>query len=734
VTSLSFSEDLPPWAQLTILMVVLLSIALLFFEQRSRGGSWLLSGISLLAVILLALAVLRPAWVSVSGRSEPAPVAVLIDASHRMALPGDDRKQSRRDVAEHALDGLRRAWPSARVTSHFFADGQLQTAGGKSEARQDSDLALALQQVLAKPGEAPRAIVVLSDGRLSAPTSMTEKAIFAELGGRTQGVPVHTVAVAKREPKDRSIRAVRTTGSAIAHQPFTLHVEVGCSVGVDCDAVEIEVRELMDGGPAQKLAQGLARMTEGRSELDLDITLDRTGGRVIEVRLEEALAGDEVPHNDARLLTVEVRRDRTRILHVAGRPTYDVRALRTFLKSDASIDLVSFFILRTEQDDTRASQDDLSLIPFPVDELFTSHLPSFDAVVLQDIDARTYGLLQHFPALRRYVLSGGGLILVGGPSAFSAGGYANTPIEDVLPVQLPVSGELTDNASVTPGYTRVGRAAPMLRGIRALLGDALPPMPGYNRMGLPKESALVLWEHPDQGPADASADERMPLLSLGEVGDGRTIALAVDGTHALGFGRFGTETAGDGHRVLWEGLLGWLMRDPRFESAQVRLGAPCIVGYPATLLVSRLPGLDDPVELEIASLGVEGATRRVESSGAGSEAGLLAFRLPELGPGGYAARVKVGGAPPTRHVFACEIGGEAHSDSRPDAARLETVAAALRGRFVDAADIGQLPAPERTFVLEQRSLRPVGPPYLWSLSASVMLALSWILRRARGLA
>jgi len=732
VTSLSFSEDLPPWAQLAILAAVVVSVGLLLLEQRGPGGSWLLTGISTLAASLLGLAVLRPAWVTATGRSEPAPAVVLLDGSHRLALPADDHARTRRQVAESALSDLRRAWPHARLTTELFADGQLEALGGERVARLDSDLSLALQQVLAKPGEAPRAIVVLSDGRLSAPAAATQSAMSKELGARLRGVPVHTVAVARQEPRDRSIRAVRMTGSAIAHQPLTLHVEVGCSDGVPCEAVQVRVRELMDGGPAQELAQGLARSAQGAAELDLEITLDRTGGRVIEVRLDEPLTGDEVPHNDARLLTLEVRRDRTRILHVAGRPTYDVRALRAFLKSDASIDLVSFFILRTEQDDTRASQDDLSLIPFPVDELFTSHLPSFDAVVLQDIDARTYGLLQHFPALRKYVLSGGGLILVGGPSAFSAGGYASTPIEDVLPVGLPVAGELTRTASVTPGYTRVGRAAPMLRGLRALIGDALPPMPGYNRMGLPKESALVLWEHPDEGPADASVDERMPLLALGEVGDGRSIALALDGTYALGLGRFGTETAGDGHRVLWEGLLGWLMRDPRFESAQVRLRAPCIVGYPSTLLVSRLPGLDDPVELEIVALGVGGAAQRVESATAAS-AGLFSFQLPNLGPGGYAARVKVGGAPPTRHVFACEVGGEAHADSRPDAERLETVASALSGRFVYADRVGDLPPPERTFVLEQRSLSPVGPPYMWSIPAAMMLALSWILRRARGL-
>src|SRR6185312_4561088 len=131
-----------------------------------------------------------------------------------------------------------------------------------------------------------------------------------------------------------------------------------------------------------------------------------------------------------------VTRERVRVLHVAGRPTNDVRALRQYLKGDASIDLVAFFILRTPTDNVNATQDELALIPFPVDELFSEHLPSFDAVILQDFDAQPYGLEKYLPALSRYVRTGGGLIMVGGSNSFVAGGYAGTELGKVLPIDL----------------------------------------------------------------------------------------------------------------------------------------------------------------------------------------------------------------------------------------------------------------------------------------------------------
>src|SRR4029077_10611382 len=186
-------------------------------------------------------------------------------------------------------------------------------------------------------------------------------------------------------------------------------------------------------------ASGVAHIKDGKAAIDLTITLERAGARIVEIALA-APHGDTIPENDRRLVTFHVARERVRVLHVAGRPTNDVRALRQWLKSDASVDVVAFFILRTLTDQPNAKPEDLSLIPFPVDELFTEHLPSFDAVVLQDFDAQPYGLEKHLPQLARYVKAGGGLIMVGGQNSFVAGGYAGTSLAEVLPVAL-------DNAS-----------------------------------------------------------------------------------------------------------------------------------------------------------------------------------------------------------------------------------------------------------------------------------------------
>ena len=187
-----------------------------------------------------------------------------------------------------------------------------------------------------------------------------------------------------------------------------------------------------------------------------------------------------------------------RVLHVAGRPTYDVRALRMWLKSDASVDVVAFFILRTHSDDVNATQDELALIPFPVHELFSEHLPSFDAVVLQDFNAAPYELEQHLPALARYVEHGGGLIMVGGPDSFAGGTMRARGSPTCCRSSLDEdSGERAfDLAPFVPALHRRARAAPVLAPLPRFIGDDLPEMPGANRVGDARPGSFVCGRTP----------------------------------------------------------------------------------------------------------------------------------------------------------------------------------------------------------------------------------------------
>lgn len=734
VAALALAEGVPPSTLFATLGLALASLAFLALELRRREGSalWVLvSGV--LALLLFAAAVLRPARVNTRGVSVGAKVVVLVDQSRRLLLPSDG--STRRELALRAASAVSKHFSGARVELRGFGSGEPRplvldralSHPSASELPDETDLSGALSSLARESGERPKAVVVISDGRFSRPTADADQAALRELAS-SLGAPVHTVSVSDRAPRDASIRSIRTSGATVAHQPLALTIEIACSGGLNCSEMRVTARELRHGVEPFELAAGTAKFSGETATVELSITLERAGPRLVEVSIEPP-EGDTIPENDRRILTFSVTRDRLRLLHVAGRPTYDVRALRMWLKSDESIDLVAFFILRTDEDNTETSEDsELALIPFPVDELFTEHLPSFDAVILQDIDAVTYKLARHLPALANYVRGGGGLIMVGGPSAFAGGGYAHSPLEGVLPVELRPNEQPFDTADFVPRYTEAGRSAPVLRGLTELFGDDLPTFTGSNTLGAARPNSITLWEHPDRRAGSAA----MPVLALGEAGDGRSIALGVDGTHALAFSEFAERAAGRAYGALWDGLVGWLMRDPRYEALRLELSGPCIAGLPASLRLVRLPGSTGDVSLELTRLGPQSAPV-LKKTVKDPAPGALELELGVLEAGGYSASARLGLAPPTRFDFACERGGVAWSDSRPDPERLARLAQATGGRAVSRSNVADLPVPEPIEVAAERSSVPLLPAWAWTLAASLALGAHWYARRRQGL-
>ncbi|HVH42291.1 MAG TPA: vWA domain-containing protein, partial [Labilithrix sp.] len=422
-TRLAVNGDLPTWAAVLACLLVLSSLTVLVVHElrrRERGGvAIVVSGV--LALVALLLAVVRPVRIAARESVIGAKVIVLADNSRSMALP-QDGKAPRSETQARALAELARKAKDSRLLVFGFGEGApaplaaKEGGGTGAPIAPRSDLGTALRALATSAEERPQAVVVVSDGRLDDPMEDAPSENLRALAGELK-VPIHTIATTREGPPDASVRRVSAAGAAVAHVPLPLRVEVGCSGGLSCDELTVTARELREDGPPALLASGLSHLKDGKGTVDLSVTLERAGTRIIEIAITPP-SGDTIPENDHRILTFVVARERVRVLHVAGRPTNDVRALRQWLKSDASVDVVAFFILRTQSDNPNAPQEDLSLIPFPVDELFTEHLPSFDAVVLQDFDAQPYGLEKHLPQLARYVRSGGGLIMVGGQNSF----------------------------------------------------------------------------------------------------------------------------------------------------------------------------------------------------------------------------------------------------------------------------------------------------------------------------
>ncbi len=775
--SIIAAEDLPLWIVTVALAIVAASLVLLVIELRAaarlrasrRRVAWVaVSGVA--AAVALAGALLRPHRLRARELSVAPRAVVLLDRSRSMALSSTDKADgvARIDVAERVAEELRGKLGGRVEVMSFGAPAKDGTplrsesaratasGGGSTLARADggnSDLGVALRALEARSDDPPSAIVVVSDGRWAA-GEVTPRAGSASISG---------VAIGEGSPPDAAVRSVSFVGAAVAHQPMPLRVEIGCTGGLSCGDLTVTVRELREpesesqGAPSAKpsaaiLATGTATVRDGSATIELPVTLERAGTRAIEVAIA-APKGDAIPENDRRRLTVDVARERVRVLHIAGRPTFDVRALRTWLKADAAIDVVSFFILRTKGDDVNAPDEDLALIPFPVRELFTEFLPTFDVVVLQDFDAKEYELLKYAPDLAKYVEHGGGLVHIGGANSFSAGGYAKTPIARVTPVDLldASNGEPTaDSAPFVPSPTPAAKGAALLSDLVGELGDTLPEMAGTAMVGDLRGGGVALWVHPSR---TTPSGKPMPVLAIGDVGDGRSVALGVDSSHRLAFSPFAARSGGRAYDAFFRGLLGWLMRDPRYEPVRGRLvhalGAPpCLAGAdaairleaspivgPATLRATVTP-LETPNER-----GGEGFPREVERS--------LDVAPPTLVPlgvapeGAFALRLSVAergsndrsaAALATRTLGVCERGGEEWADPRPDPARLEALARATGGVVVRPDGLAKLPTPKVARISLERRVTPLLPTWAWAALAACLAGLHWFARRRSGLA
>ena len=266
---------------------------------------------------------------------------------------------------------------------------------------------------------------------------------------------------------------------------------------------------------------------------------DTRGQSVFRVSAE-ALEGELIVENNHHSFKMQVIRDKIRVLQVVGRPSWDVRALRRMLKQNPNVDLISFFILRTNDSVDAAATHELSLIPFPTDELFYQELGSFDMVIFQNFTHRGFRMTQYLPRIRDFINDGGGFVMIGGDQSFARGGYSNTPFAQFLPVIL---GE-SDGIQTTPfkaELTEVGKTHPITRLIQSSdenqsAWSALRKMNGWNVVSGIAAGADVLLTTPKSTGAQ-------PFVAVRDFGKGRVLSVMGDDV-ALGFGADGS---GMGH-------------------------------------------------------------------------------------------------------------------------------------------------------------------------------------------
>jgi uncharacterized membrane protein len=679
------------------------------------------------AIFAMIWAAAGPVWVEGAGKELPGRTVVLIDNSASMGLEEDG-------VARGATIEARLKAAGLQDARRFLFVGDLQAWKQPDWSGDDTDVGVALRAIAERyAGERLRTVALLTDG--------LDRGALREqwLATGTMEVPdlpgpltVYTIG-GLDEISDTAIRTVRTGGFAFIRAPFKISVEIVGDVG----GQEIPVTLSSEGRLVARRRVTLEE--DGTATVDFEVTPARAGRFSYEVTIPVE-KDDVVPQNNQASVVVRVVRDRMRVLQVCGAPSLDQKFLRLLLKQDPSIDLVSFFILRTERDiPSGYSTDELSLIAFPYERLFTEDLSTFDLVILQNFDYAPYfrwnadTLLEN---IADYVRGGGSLVMIGGDRSFDLGQYAGTAVEEILPVKLGVAGDSVDLTSISPVVTQAGSRHPITRILPDMeenlaLWERIAPLDGINRSNGVVPGAAVLLEHPTSKDPSGRA---LPVLAVRSVGLGRSMAVMGDATWRWSFTEAGRGQGNQAYLRFWKNALRWLVG----ESGRVSLDVAVDnvrKGQPARLTArvrdeAFANRADVPVQL-VLNDGVEELTY----DGVTGSDGEARFDVISPRSGAWRASLVVDGTPAleAQTVFAVTSRIPELDETRPDVAFLKALSLATDGLWV-AADDDRAPLSDAT---ASRTVSERVETSLWNhpiipVVMALFASASWWVRRRGG--
>src|SRR4029077_18501996 len=315
--------------------------------------------------------------------------------------------------------------------------------------------------------------------------------------------------------------------------------------GVRAGVAEVTIRR--DGEILEKRDVGV------HTDIKFNVPIPQTGPKIVEIEASP-IEGELTQVNNRAVVSIDGVRDKLRVLLVSGEPHSGVRTWRNLLKSDASVDLVHFTILRPPEKQDGTPINELSLIAFPTRELFQQKINEFQLIIFDRYARQGVLPIIYFDNIARYVRQGGAVLVAAGPDYASPTSIWRTPLDVILPAEP--SGRMNDGA-FRAQLTDLGKRHPVTRGLEG--SDSEPPhWSRWFRLGDSRA---------EKGTAVMQGPDNKPLLLLSREGEGRVALLLSD--HIWLWAR-GYEGGGP-HIDLLRRLSHWLMKEPDLEEEALRL-------------------------------------------------------------------------------------------------------------------------------------------------------------------
>ncbi|UCH73828.1 MAG: hypothetical protein JSU82_16130 [Rhodospirillales bacterium] len=574
-TAIEFAP-LFPWTVLAVLAGLAVLALLPGFLVQARG-----TGFRLLAASALLLALANPSLVEEEREPLKDVAALVVDDTPSQSVG------MRRAQLDEALATIRE-----RLAVHDDTlEVRVLTLRHESVAAADEGTRMVDPLIRLLADVPPRRIagtIVLTDGQIH---DLPEDPASGGLPG-----PVHVLLTGAPDERDRRLVVTRSP-----------------SYGIVDDTVSVTVRVDDQGGPAGGSALVELRHPDGRVEgfevrigqnTEIPVTLEHAGPTILELSVDGGPSELTLANNRA-VIEINGVRDRLRVLLVSGEPHAGERTWRNLLKSDPSVDLVHFTILRPPEKQDGTPINELSLISFPTRELFEVKLHEFDLVIFDRYRRRGVLPPVYLQNIVDYVMGGGALLEAVGPTFASPYSIYRTPLGAALPGEP--TGAIIERG-FRPVVTETGHRHPVTADLPGHGGGGEEPKWGrwFRLMDVDARRGHVLM---------TGAEDR-PLVILDRIGLGRVAQINSD--HIWLWAR-GYEGGGPQAELLRR-MAHWLMQEPDLEEESI----VATVEDDKLKIVRRSVEPDDwPIEL----LQPDGETVSVE--------------LTETKPGRYEATVPV---------------------------------------------------------------------------------------------
>jgi hypothetical protein len=362
------------------------------------------------------------------------------------------------------------------------------------------------------------------------------------------GEPLNVLLPATGEQIDRTLRVLEAPTYGIVGKPVVLKIVVE-DLGVKRPAATAQLRIEREGVPPESEDVRIGVPTP------IEVPITRPGPTIVRLAVNE-LPGEVSKINDSAVVQINGIRDRLRVLLISGEPNPGERTWRRLLKSDPAVDLVHFTILRPPEKDDLTPLNELSLIAFPVRELFQDKINQFDLIILDRFQNRGLLPLPYLANIANYVRDGGALLLSVGPEFAGPGTLASTPLAAVLPAVPAQAAPVVDGA-FRPRLSDLGRRHPVT-----------DDLSGANPPGDPAGRPIWGSWYQRIEPADVRGETLMtspggdPLLILDHEGKGRVALLLSDQIWLWSRGHQGGGPQGE----LLRRVAHWLMKEPDLEA------------------------------------------------------------------------------------------------------------------------------------------------------------------------